>query len=79
MPVQELVVGLKDDVWEVRVGGYLLAAEPTQMAALTVARKIADGAVVHGVRSEIAVIDLDGHRTPVPDDCAAPIGGEPAR
>jgi hypothetical protein len=61
MPIQEMVVRLKDNVWEVRVGDLLLATQPTQMAALGVAETIAHAAAVHGLRSKILVDDLDGN------------------
>jgi hypothetical protein len=60
MPIQELVVGLKDDVWEVRVGNHLLSDQPTQMAAVSAAQTIACAAAVLGVRTKIIVGDLDG-------------------
>jgi uncharacterized Rossmann fold enzyme len=61
MPIQELVVGLKDDIWEVRVGNHLLSDQPTQIAAVSVAQTIARAVAVLGVRTKIIVGDLDGN------------------
>ena len=58
--MQELVVSLKDDVWEVNLGKHVLAARPTPTAAVSAAHTIARAAAVYGVRSKILVRDPDG-------------------
>jgi type IV pilus biogenesis protein CpaD/CtpE len=60
MSIQELVVRFQDNIWQVRLGDHLLSGQPTQMAALSVARTIAHAAAARGARSKILVVDVDG-------------------
>ena len=60
MSIQELVVRFRDNIWQVSFGDHLLAGQPTQMGAISVAHAIAHAAAARGVRSKILVVDVDG-------------------
>jgi len=66
MPIQELVVRFDDDIWQVRFGDRLLSGQPTQMAAVNVARAIADAAAAKGVQTKIRIVDVDGSSVEFP-------------
>src|SRR5260221_113399 len=60
MPIQELVVRFKDNIWQVSLGDHLLSGLPTQMAAIGVAHTIAHAAAGKGIQTKIRVVDVDG-------------------
>jgi len=60
MSNQELVIRFQDNIWQVRLGDHLLAGQPTQMAAISVAHTIAHAAASRGAGSKILVVDVDG-------------------
>ena len=66
MPIQELVVRFDDNIWQVRFGDRLLSGQPTQMAAVNVARAIADAAAAKGVQTKIRIVDVDGSSVEFP-------------
>src|SRR5690349_4430794 len=61
MPTQELFVLPEGDIWEVRLGKYLLSTRATQAEALEVARVIARDIAERGVKSKLVVSDMDGN------------------
>jgi hypothetical protein len=65
MPTQELVVQPNGDIWEVRLGEYLLSAQLTEGEALAIARIVAKASAIRGVQTKILAGDLEGNTTDV--------------
>jgi len=65
MSIQERVVRMNGDVWEVRLGQHLLSTQLTQKEALGIARIVAEASAVRGVSTKILVGDPDGNVTEV--------------
>ena len=60
MPVQQFVVHKEDTLWEIRLGGRLLSAQPTYVEALNFADTLATAAVQRGEPSRVMIRTFDG-------------------
>ena len=60
MPIQALFINATKDVWEVRVGQYLLSTKDTQLLAIAFAEAVARDAAVRGVQTQLFVADERG-------------------
>jgi hypothetical protein len=60
MPIQGLFINLKNNVWEVRLGQYLLSTKDTQMLAIAFAEAVARDAAARGVQTKLFVGDEHG-------------------
>jgi len=63
MPIQSLFINPKHEVWEVRLGQYLLTTKDTQMLAIAFAEAVARDAAARGVQTRLFIGDEHGeHR-----------------
>ena len=51
MPVQRYTVCLRDGLWEVWLGGRLIAGQPSEMGAVALADALSYAAAIRGERS----------------------------
>ena len=60
MRIQSLFISPKDDLWEVRLGQYLLSTKDTQMLAIAFAEAVARDAAARRVQTQVFVGDEYG-------------------
>jgi hypothetical protein len=60
MPIHQYVVRKQDTLWEVRLGGRLMGAQPTYDEALNLAEALAYAAIQRGEPSRIMIGTFDG-------------------
>ena len=58
--IQDYIVHKQDTIWEIRLGGRLLSAQPTYVEALNVADALATAAVQRGEPSRVMIRTFDG-------------------
>ncbi len=58
--MQDFFIALRADVWEVRLGKYLISAQSTQLDAIRIAQVIARDVAARGSRSRLLVGDWNG-------------------
>jgi len=57
---QDYIVHKQETLWEIRLGGRLLSAQPTYVGALNVADALATAAVQRGEPSRVMIRTFDG-------------------
>ena len=60
MPIQSLFINPENDIWEVRLGQYLLSTKDTQMLAIAFAETVARDAAARGVQTQLFLGDERG-------------------
>ena len=64
----DFFIALRADVWEVRLGKYLVSAQSTEMDAIRIAQAIAREVAARGSRSRLLVGDRNGEFREIPVD-----------
>jgi len=55
MPLQQYTVCLRDGLWEVRLGGRLIAAQSSELGAVGLAEALSYAAAIRGEHSRVLV------------------------
>ena len=55
MPLQQYTVCLRDGLWEVRLGGRLIAAQSSELGAVGLAEALSYAAAIRGEHSRLLV------------------------
>ena len=66
--MQDFFIALRADVWEVRLGKYLVSAQPTRQDAIQSAQAIARDVVIRDLPSRLLMSDWIGEFREIPVD-----------